>query len=267
MTQTDTIAAIATPLGTAGLGIIRVSGPMASEMGQLLFRPHHQNCTWQSHHLYHGDIVADDGATLLDEVLVTLMRKPHSFTGEDVLEISCHGNPLILQTILEQLIILGCRPARPGEFSQRAYLNGRMDLSQAEALASMISAQSSKALKIGLAQMKGSLGREINSIRTMVIDALAGIEAAIDFTEDVSGHETTACPPQIHEAMACINRLLSTYRQEDYSPKASRLPSPANPMLANQVCSTVLSAEKSNCHQHSRYHPGPDYGNNSAGRR
>jgi len=213
MTQTDTITAIATPLGTAGLGIIRVSGPMASEMGQHLFRPHHKNCTWQSHHLYHGDIVAADGATLLDEVLVTLMRKPHSFTGEDVLEISCHGNPLILQTILEQLIILGCRPARPGEFSERAYLNGRMDLSQAEALAAMISAQSSKALKIGLAQMKGSLGREINSIRTMVIDALAGIEAAIDFTEDVSGHETTACPPQIHEAMACINRLLSTYRQ------------------------------------------------------
>jgi len=209
----DTIAAIATPLGAAGLGIIRVSGPMAHELGQLLFRPAYKNCTWQSHHLYHGDIVTADGTIVLDEVLVTLMLKPHSFTGEDVLEISCHGNPLILQTVLEQLIILGCRPARPGEFSERAFLNGRMDLSQAEALATMISAQSSKALQIGLAQLKGSLGRKISSIRALVIDALAGIEAAIDFTEDVSGHETPACSPQICEAMTSINRLLSTYRQ------------------------------------------------------
>lgn len=213
MTQTDTIAAIATPLGAAGLGIIRVSGPMAHEIGQLLFRPARKSCTWQSHHLYHGDIVAADSTTLLDEVLVTLMRKPHSFTGEDVLEISCHGNPFILQSVLEQLITLGCRPARPGEFSERAFLNGRMDLSQAEALASMISARSSKALQIGLAQLKGSLGRKISSIRALVMDALAGIEATIDFTEDVSGHETPACPPQIYEAMTGINRLLSTYRQ------------------------------------------------------
>jgi tRNA modification GTPase len=213
MTQTDTIAAIATPLGAAGLGIIRVSGPVAHKMGQLLFRPAHQNCTWQSHRLYHGDIVDAGGATVLDEVLVTLMRKPNSFTGEDVLEISCHGNPLILQTVLEQLITLGCRPARPGEFSERAFLNGRMDLSQAEALAAMISARSSKALQVGLAQLKGSLGREINRIRALVMDALAGIEAAIDFSEDLSGHETPACPPQICEAVTGINRLLSTYGQ------------------------------------------------------
>ncbi|HCX02683.1 MAG TPA: tRNA uridine-5-carboxymethylaminomethyl(34) synthesis GTPase MnmE, partial [Syntrophaceae bacterium] len=131
MTETDTIAAIATPFGTAGVGIIRVSGPMAPELGRLLFRPSHANCNWQSHHAYHGDIVTADGKTILDEVLVTLMRKPRSFTGEDVLEISCHGNNLILQSILEQLMASGCRPARPGEFSERAYLNGRMDLSQA----------------------------------------------------------------------------------------------------------------------------------------
>ncbi|PKN10228.1 MAG: tRNA uridine-5-carboxymethylaminomethyl(34) synthesis GTPase MnmE, partial [Deltaproteobacteria bacterium HGW-Deltaproteobacteria-7] len=97
METPDTIAAIATPFGTAGLGIIRVSGPMASELGRLLFRPAHQTCNWQSHHSYYGDIVSACGTTILDEVLVTLMCSPHSFTGEDVLEISCHGNPLILQ--------------------------------------------------------------------------------------------------------------------------------------------------------------------------
>ncbi|MEE9910174.1 MAG: tRNA uridine-5-carboxymethylaminomethyl(34) synthesis GTPase MnmE [Deltaproteobacteria bacterium] len=213
MTETDTIAAIATPPGTAGLGIIRVSGPSAPELGRLLFRPSRQNCSWQSHHAYHGDIITPDGAAILDEVLITLMRRPHSFTGEDVLEISCHGNPLILRTILEQLVALGCRPARPGEFSLRAFLNGRMDLSQAEALAAMISAKSAKAYRAGLAQLKGSLGVKIGGLRTLLIETLAQLEAAIDFTDDLSEQETPLIPAPIHEAMAGIESLLSTYRQ------------------------------------------------------
>ena len=213
MQNPDTIAAIATPPGTAGVGIIRVSGPLAPELGRLLFRPAHPNCNWQSHHSYHGDIVTADGQTILDEVLATLMRKPYSFTGEDVLEISCHGNPLILRTILEQLITLGCRPAKPGEFTERAFLNGRMDLSQAEALAAIISAQSAKAYQIGLTQLKGSLGRTIGELRTLLINALAGLEAAIDFTEDVHENDAPAISPQIQKAIVGINRLLSTYQQ------------------------------------------------------
>lgn len=213
MTQTDTIAAIATPLGTAGVGLIRVSGPLAPELAERIFRPAHPNCAWQSHHCYHGDIVSSDGKTVLDEVLATLMRNPHSFTGEDVLEISCHGNPLILQTILEQLLELGCRSARPGEFSERAFLHGRMDLSQAEALAAMISAQSAKALQTELSQMKGSLTRRIDELRSLLIDALAHLEAAIDFSEDVSDREITAVSGQILQAAAGMELLLSTYRQ------------------------------------------------------
>jgi tRNA modification GTPase len=213
MTEKDTIAAIATPFGTAGLGIIRVSGPLAPELGQLLFRPAHANCNWRSHHAYHGDIVASDGTTILDEVLITLMRKPNSFTGEDVLEISCHGNPLILQTVLEQFMTLGCRPARPGEFTERAFLNGRIDLSQAEALAAMMSARSAKACQIGLAQLKGSLGCKIDDLRMPLLDALAGLETAIDFTDDIAEHETPAIPPQIDHAVTGIDLLLATYRQ------------------------------------------------------
>lgn len=213
MTETDTIAAIATPYGTGGVGIIRVSGPMAPELGRRLFRPAHSNCNWQSHHSYHGDIVSADGATVLDEALVTLMRKPRSFTGEDVLEISCHGNPLILKNILEQLTALGCRPARPGEFTERAFLNGRMDLSQAEALAAIVSAQSDRARAIGLSQLKGSLGRRIGELRTLLIDALAVLEASIDFSEDVGENDTPPLPPQIQQAVAGIQALLSTYRQ------------------------------------------------------
>lgn len=211
--KTDTIAAIATPFGQAGIGVIRVSGPLASKMGRRLFRPAKAKCAWRSHHAYYGDLLAADGKTVLDEVVVTLMRKPHSFTGEDVLEISCHGNPVILQTVLEHLMTLGCRPAAPGEFSRRAFSNGRMDLSQAEALAAMISAQSSKAFAIGLSQLKGSLAKEISQLRLFLIDALAGLEASIDFTDDITEDEIPAIPHQIPAAAAIIKLLLSRYRQ------------------------------------------------------
>jgi tRNA modification GTPase len=209
----DTIAAVATPFGEAGLGVIRVSGPLAPELGIMLFRPAHANCNWRSHHSYHGDIVTADGAIILDEVLITMMRKPHSFTGEDVLEISCHGNPLILQNILEQMMTLGCRPARPGEFTERAFLNGRMDLSQAEALATVISARSAKACQIGLSQLKGSLGCKIGELRLLLVDALAGAEASIDFSDDVHENDLTSIAPHIGKIITGVNLLLSTYRQ------------------------------------------------------
>jgi len=211
MTDSDTIAAIATPPGQAGIGVIRISGSLAPDVARALFRPSSPNCTWQSHHAYHGDILTVDGQTVLDEALATLMRKPHSFTGEDVLELSCHGNPLILHTILEQLTRLGCRLAGPGEFSRRAFLNGRMDLSQAEALASMITAPSPRAFALGLAQLKGALGRTIQRLRTLLIDALAILDASIDFTEDLEENESLGELPQINEAIDSIEALLATY--------------------------------------------------------
>ena len=148
---------------------------------------------------------------ILDEVLISFMRKPHSFTGEDIIEINCHGSPLILQSILTQLLESGCRLARPGEFSQRAFFNNRLDLSQAEALAAMVAAKSAKAYAIGLAQLKGSLSKEIEDLRSLVIDALAGLEAAIDFTEDTSTEEIPVSP-QIDQALERIQSLLSSYR-------------------------------------------------------
>ena len=211
MSAPDTIAAVATPFGTAGVGIIRVSGPRAPDMARLLFRPARGACAWESHRLYHGDLLSCDGQRILDEVLITLMRKPNSFTGEDVLEIHAHGNPLILQAILEELIKAGCRSAAPGEFSQRAFLAGRMDLAQAEALSAMICAQSARAFAMNLSQLKGSLGARIDSVRRLFIDALAQMEATIDFCEDISDHEAQALPPQIDEAARAIETLLTTF--------------------------------------------------------
>jgi tRNA modification GTPase len=208
----DTIAAIATPLGMAGIGIIRISGPEALEIARRIFQPASGNCLWESHRLYHGDLVSADGKTNIDEVLISFMRKPRSFTGEDVIEINCHSSPLIIQSILAQLVELGCRLAQPGEFSQRAFFNNRLDLSQAEALAAMVAAKSPKAYAIGLAQLKGALSLEIENLRLALIDALALLEAAIDFTEDVSAKETPELPPQIDLALERVQLLLSSYR-------------------------------------------------------
>jgi tRNA modification GTPase len=208
----DTIAATATPFGMSGIAIIRISGPEALEIAHHIFRPSGGNCSWKSHHLYHGDIICDGGRTILDEVLISCMRKPRSFTGEDVVEINCHGNPLIIEAILTQLQKMGCRLARPGEFSQRAFLNNRLDLSQAEAVAAVISAKSAKAYAMGLTQLKGSLSHEISDLRLLLIDALAGIEAAIDFTEDTSEEIIPETPPQINQALERMQSLLSSYR-------------------------------------------------------
>lgn len=209
----DTIAAIATPSGRGGVGIIRVSGPAAGSIARQIFVPKQQNCSWQSHQLYHGDIISPDSKNILDEVLVALMRGPHSFTGEDVLEINCHGSPLIMQAILSQLVQFGCRLARPGEFSQRAFLNGRMDLSQAEALATLVAAQSEKACAISLAHLKGALGTEIEKLRLKLIDILALTEAAIDFTEDISALDASGILPGIENTIERLQLLLDSYRK------------------------------------------------------
>ncbi len=211
MLLSDTITAIATPFGTAGVGIIRVSGPKVLEIARRIFQPASANCHFETHRLYHGDIISSDGKTIIDEVLISFMKRPHSFTGEDVLEINCHGNQLIMKNILEELVTLGCRLARPGEFSQRAFFNNRIDLAQAEALASMITAKSANACAIGLAQIKGTLTKEIDTLRTLLIDALALIEASIDFTDDVAAADVPQLPPQIDLAALRLQSLLASY--------------------------------------------------------
>ncbi|HDQ04213.1 MAG TPA: tRNA uridine-5-carboxymethylaminomethyl(34) synthesis GTPase MnmE, partial [Deltaproteobacteria bacterium] len=213
MLRQDTIAAVATPLGAGGIGIIRVSGPRALETARRIFKPSKNNCSWESHVLYHGDIVSADEKTALDEVLISFMRGPSSFTGEDVIEINCHGSFVIMQKILSELVSLGCRPAGPGEFSQRAFFNNKLDLSQAEALAAMAAAPTPQAFALGLAQLKGKLTAEIEKARSLLIEALATLDASIDFMEDVSAEESLAPAPQIDEAKKSIEKLLATYHE------------------------------------------------------
>lgn len=213
MLRQDTIAAIATPFGPGGIGIIRISGPQAQEITRRIFKPSKKKCLWESHVLYHGDIVSADGKTVLDEVLISFMRGPNSFTGEDVIEINGHGSPVIMQKILSELIYLGCRLAEPGEFSRRAFFNNRLDLSQAEALAAMVAAPTPHAFVLGLAQLKGNLSAEIEKARGLLIEALAVFETSIDFVEDAPAEESLFLTPQIDEAKKSIEKLLSTYHE------------------------------------------------------
>ncbi|MBM4315210.1 MAG: tRNA uridine-5-carboxymethylaminomethyl(34) synthesis GTPase MnmE, partial [Deltaproteobacteria bacterium] len=154
MTGRDTIAAIATPPGIGGIGVIRVSGPASAGIARRVFRPFHPPVSFLSHHLYHGEIVASEKGAVLDDVLVTFMRGPHTFTGEDTFEISCHGGPLILRTVLAEVVRAGARPAEGGEFTKRAFLNGRLDLSQAEAIVDLITAKTPEGLSSAIDRLK-----------------------------------------------------------------------------------------------------------------
>jgi len=184
--ENDTIAAIATPVGPGGIGIVRVSGRMAPEMFRRLFRPSSRIPEQGplSHRLYHGWFIEPETGEAVDEVLAVLMREPASYTREHVLEIQCHSGPAILTRILESCISSGARLADPGEFTRRAFLSGRIDLVQAEAVAEISSARSHAAGRLALSQLQGRLSQKVDGIRTALKDCLASLEVAIDYPEE-----------------------------------------------------------------------------------
>lgn len=179
----DTIAAIATPPGSGGIGVVRVSGPEALHLLQQVFQPRRAVSAFVSHHLYYGHIRAQNGS-LLDEVLAVYMQAPHSYTCEDVVELQCHAAPVVLQELLARLATLGARPAEPGEFTKRAFLAGRIDLSQAEALIDLLTARTAAGAELAAAQLHGALAAAIGGIRQSLIELLAHIEVAIDFPDE-----------------------------------------------------------------------------------
>ena len=172
--SSDTIAAIATAMSSSGIGIIRVSGDQAVPIVSRIFESKKGNFdlnTAPSHRIYYGMI--HDGDEMLDEVLVMLMRGPHSYTAEDTVEIDCHGGVLVMKKILETVIKYGARPAEPGEFTKRAFLNGRIDLSQAEAVIDVINAQNDYAVKSSVSQLKGSVSKKVKDLRERILYQIA----------------------------------------------------------------------------------------------
>ena len=211
--QNDTIAAIATPQGVGGVGIIRVSGADAfSLVAPLLRRPSREDIppVPPTHQLTYRVIRDPATQEILDEVLVAFMRAPHTYTCEDVVEIQGHGGPLILRRILRAVLAQGARMANPGEFTLRAFLNGRLDLAQAEAVMDLIGSQTEVGQRLAMQQLRGRLSEQIEQARTSMLGAIARIEASIDFPEDdIPTPQAEELLPFIKEAQEQIARLLA----------------------------------------------------------
>lgn len=185
MYKEDTITAVATAVGEGGVAIVRVSGPDAERIAkEIFFRSRGRNGALRSHTLHYGAIREPDTGELLDEALLTLMRKPRSYTGEDVVEVHCHGGPFLVRRIVELILSRGARHAEPGEFTKRAFLNGRLDLAQAEAVLDLIRARTDKGMRLALGQVQGGLSKWVGELREDLLDVLVQVEAAIDFPEE-----------------------------------------------------------------------------------
>ncbi|MEY2555054.1 MAG: tRNA modification GTPase [Verrucomicrobiota bacterium] len=181
--SSDTIAAISTPAGEGAIALVRISGPDAIRIADKIFRGKEPPSRFVSHVQHLGEIVTESGG-LIDEVMMSIHWAPASYTGEDIVEISCHGGTLVTAKVLEACLRQGARGARPGEFTERAFLNGKMDLTQAEAVIDLIRARTDLALRSATEQLEGKLGEEIGKIRNALVDLLAHIEASIDFSEE-----------------------------------------------------------------------------------
>jgi tRNA modification GTPase len=185
MYREDTIAAIATPPGVGSVGVVRISGPDSERIAADVFRRRGgKNGGLHSHRLYFGTVREPANGALLDEALISLMRKPRSYTGEDVVEFYCHGGPLVVRRILEVVLSRGARMAEPGEFTRRAFLNGRMDLAQAEAVMDLVHARTERALELAAGQVHGGLSQWVRELRESLLDIVVQIEAAVDFPEE-----------------------------------------------------------------------------------
>ena len=208
----DTIAAISTPPGEGGIGIIRLSGQRALPIVEVLFSASRKQSllTASNFSLQHGYIIHPETHKTLDEVLVSVMRSPHSYTREDVVEINCHGGMLALQQVLEVVLSQGARLSTPGEFTKRAFLNGRIDLSQAESVIDVIRAKTDAGLQLAVQQLRGKLSNQVNQIREQLVQLLASIEASIDFAdEDIELISYTQIHENLQHSLEAIERLLA----------------------------------------------------------
>jgi tRNA modification GTPase len=210
----DTIVAIATPLGQGGIGIVRLSGPRAKEIAERIFIPRKPGRAVQNRRLVLGHLIDPSTGAVLDEVLLSVMPEPLSYTREDVVEINSHSGPLLLSRILQITLQTGARLARPGEFTFRAFMNGRIDLTQAEAVVDLIRSRSERGLALAARQMSGGFADEIEGLRQKGLDILARVEAAIDFPEEAPFIGGAGESRSLEEdLLAPIERLITAHKQ------------------------------------------------------
>jgi tRNA modification GTPase len=209
----DTVAAIATPAGVGGIGVVKISGPSAWAIGERLFQRARVPKSLHSHRLYHGHIVEPETGRPVDEVLTSFMRAPHTYTREDVVEINCHSGMAVLERILELVLRSGARLAEPGEFTRRAFLNGRIDLTQAEAVLEVIRSKTRRSLDLAGEQLRGALKVMVTHLRTHLLQVLATVEAAIDFPdEEIETSEGAELAERLHtQVLDPVTDLLARY--------------------------------------------------------
>ncbi|MEN9203346.1 MAG: tRNA uridine-5-carboxymethylaminomethyl(34) synthesis GTPase MnmE [Thermostichus sp. DG_1_6_bins_120] len=207
----DTIAAIATAVvpEQGSVGIVRLSGSRALSIAQAIFTPARPRYPWKSHQMIYGWI-RDEKGQVLDEALAVWMQAPRSYTREDVVELHCHGGIMVVQATLQQCLRQGSRLAQPGEFSLRAFLNGRIDLTQAESIADLVAARSPQAAQMALAGLRGKLAASIRTLRQQLLSLLAEIEARIDFEEDLPPLDIPTWQAQLQQCQTQIQTLLAT---------------------------------------------------------
>jgi tRNA modification GTPase len=212
--EADTIAAISTPVGEGGISIVRISGDDAIKVAQKIYRGKDLSKV-ASHTINYGHIIDPATKEEVDEVMVSVMRAPHTYTREDVIEINCHGGLLATNRILQLVLSYGARMAEPGEFTKRAFLNGRIDLSQSEAVMDLIRAKTDKSMKVALNQLDGNLSRLIKHLRKDILDVLAQVEVNIDYPEydDVEEMTTKMLKEKAIEIQQRIQALLKTAKQ------------------------------------------------------
>ena len=216
MLEAETIAAIATSVGEASIGIVRVSGPASFEIARTVFRNFRNEpiLNFVARKMNFGKLVDPKTGEIIDEVLCVYMPAPHSYTCEDVFEFQTHGSSAVLRRVLHVLLQHGARMATPGEFTQRAFLNGRIDLTQAEAVMDIIRAKTDSALKNATGHLAGTLSSQIAEIRKDLLDYLAHVEAALDYPEeDLEGIDEMKMEPFLRSAVGAIDRLLSTSKK------------------------------------------------------
>src|SRR6188472_2919664 len=213
MTALDTVAAISTPPGEGAIALVRISGANAIQIADKIFRGKEQPSKFASHVQYLGEIFSWENR-LIDQVVLSVHRAPASYTGEDLVEISCHGGTLVPAKVLEACLRAGARAAEPGEFTQRAFLNGKMDLTQAEAVMDLIQAQSDLALQAASQQLEGGLGRATEAMREELIQLVAQVEAYIDFPEeDIDPDTGAALKTRMDSVRQRLDALLDTAEQ------------------------------------------------------
>lgn len=212
--EEETICAISTPPGESAIAVIRLSGKNAVSIAGTIFRGRNPLSSFKSHTAHFGEIVDPTNQEVLDEVLVLLMYAPHSYTGENVVEIQSHGNPFLLQKILALLVTQGAQLAKPGAFTRRAFLAGRMDLAQAEAVMEVISSKSASHNQWALSQLKGRLSSKVNVLRAKLVSVIAQVEASIDFSEEeVSFCGLKALEGRVEVLHSEVVTMLATYEE------------------------------------------------------